>query len=362
MFVTREEREPLGGVFSYWLPVSAAGALVLFAAASVFFPEATPTSSDQRVGIVFWAAGAAVAATLFFLGGKGRWRKSLIAALTIGSLCGTWVWLGHVMLAGLVWLPAVALAAGIVDQRGKTSSLWPDWPIVFARLVAIPVTVLMFAFIAALVTIPALAIMDIGDIEMQEAAGIGIVLVAGGLAVAGLLAAFVRRQRVLIGAVRYALIWAAQFVLPVALVISLVLIGNVALSPTGTGPFGMAALGWLPLVIAVSALLIYQTGHMRAPGLFLRLMMSLTPFILGALLYCSYWVVADQGAGPIGAGTLSLSTLVLIALCVFLLAGVLSQPFFRKQWMAPLAPLLVVLTGLCAVLPLVVSAVGVLAS
>lgn len=353
MFVTREEREPLGGVFSYWLPVSAAGALVLYAWGSVSFLSAMDMYFDQRVGMALWAAGAAFAATLFFLGGKGRWVKSLIAALVIGALSALWVWLGYTMLAGFAWLPAVALAAGIIDQRGQAAGLWPDWPIVFARLVAIPVTVVMFAFIAALVTIPALAVMDIGGLEVQEAEGLELVLVVGGLALAGLLAAFVRRQRVLIGAVRYALIWTAQFVLPVALVIGTVLIGNIALNPMGTGPVGEAALSWLPVVIGITAVLLYQTGHMRAPGLFLISVMSLTPLVLGALLYGPFWITGT--VGELQRPTV----LVLAALCLCLLISVLSQPFYRKAWLAPLASMLVVLTGLCALLPVIVMVIDI---
>ncbi|NHK29321.1 hypothetical protein FF098_015490 [Parvularcula flava] len=351
MFVTREEREPLGGIFSYWLPVSAAGALVLYALVSVSFLSAMHTWFDQKMGMSIWAAGASLAATLFFLGGKGRWLKTLIASLVIGAMTGAWVWLGHDWPGAFAWLFAVALAAGIIDQRGQAAGLWPDWPIVFARLVAIPVTVIMFAFIAALVTIPAFAVMDIGGIEVQEAEGLELVLLAGGLALAGLLAAFVRRQRVMIGAVRYALIWAAQFVLPVTLVIALVLVANIALSPAGTGPVGEAALGWLPYIIAVAGVLLYQTGHARAPGLFLRSVMSLTPFVLAALLYGSFRITGDAG------GMLKPAALVLMALCLCLLIGVGSQPFFRKAWMAPLAPMLVMLTGLCAVLPLIVTGI-----
>jgi len=353
MFVTREEREPLGGIFSYWLPVSAAGALVVYALVSVSFLSAMDAYFDQRVGMSLWGAGAALTATLFFLGGKGRWLKSVLAALVIGALSGAWVWLDYTMLAVFAWLPAVALAAGIIDQRGQAVGLWPDWPIVFARLVAIPVTVVMFAFIAALVTIPALAILDISGIELKEAEGMELILPAVGVALAGLLVAFVRRQRVLIGAVRYALIWVAQFVLPVALVIALVLIGNIALNPMGTGPVGEAALRWLPVVIGVTAVLLYQTGHTRAPGLLLRSVMSLTPIVLGALLYGAFWMTGNAGE------LLKPGVLVLMALCLCLLVGVVSQPFFRKVWMAPLAPMLVVLTGLCAVLPAIVTIIEV---
>lgn len=370
MFVTREERQPLGGLVSYWLPAIITGGAWI---GLIGLALALITVSSQEVSRVHWiavGAGAGFAGTLFLTGRAGKWLPALIGALGVAGLMALACLMyspypAYAFALITSWLAATGLVGAMVDN-GRFAI--PPWRLVFLQLVRIPVIILLLVMFCGLLGVMVLAVADLGSVVGRDgldalvgdglagdARTLQLILTGGVVLMTGLLAAVVRRQRVMVGSIRYAMIWLSQFLLPVAEVIAVVMMLNYTLDPQAMD-MGVFSTGTALLcaVIALTSVLVYQTGEGRMPGLWLGIAVSLAPLILGWLIWGALTGPMQQLIAVYPASILPIfleETFLLALYAVFLGVAVVTQPFSGKVWMNVLGPLLTLLTGIAAFYP-----------
>lgn len=370
MFLTREERQPLGGVFSYWLPSMITGGAWLCCLWMWLTSVWLIAGADRSLAETGWFGAASGLGVLFFCGRAGKWLPSLLTGMVVGAIgfaawglrpdtSPLWPWI-------VAWLAAASLAGGIVDAAGRERAVPPPWRYVLAEALRIPITVIFIVLFAGLLSIQVASLGDIGYRDWARplvALGTmpwvkGIFLGLVWILPMGIVAALVRRQRVLIGSLRYALVWVARPLLPVLAVICAAFAVNLALRPDLVSVQGyLPALKALPVALGLCAVLVYQTGDIRRPPLWLRLTMSVTPVVLLAMVWPMLSVLPVLVQGGLSAQVvLAFSDTILVAvLAVLLLAGVFSQMIpGRQRWMPVLAPVLTGFLALIALWPLLI--------
>ncbi|MCI5043282.1 MAG: hypothetical protein MRY72_01175 [Aquisalinus sp.] len=334
MYVTTEERQPLGGVLTFLLPMLAAG---------VGGGLTVGLSLPEVVTSFFVIA----ALNFLYLWRTSKPVSSLLAAGAVAAVVTV-----SLHFAGFGWLVVIAWISLLAFEGAATDDpdvIWsvPSWQKIFARLSSLPIMVAVVIFLAGLLFLMLTALFQVGlTIRNTGLGGEAILqtlaeewsmlaLAGTGFIVAGLVA-MVRSQRALVGAVRYALMLTSRYMLPVLSVISLAFLVSAAGNPAYTRETLMAGVMMFAIILLVVTNLVYADGSSRSPPPWIQLSVWLS----GAVLVCQSGVLL---MGLLGEATevsapnpvaLTLIVIAATALSISLVSGL----FIRKSdWMPLLA-------------------------
>ena len=349
MFVAREEKLSLGGLFGLIIPSAFVGAAGL--AGSYYF-----LAQAEGAGWPFVIAGflGLFSIALILIGRQSRWLLAILLSALVGlfsvlpSIAGflqnvegvfavtDW---GHFLIA---FYAALVLAKTVIDQPSDTGLL--DYRGIFLNAITLPVLLVIAVLAGGLLSIllsslySMMGLFQEGWSERLPSLTETVLLTIGG-GVAGAFIAAMRMQRVVIGVVRYGLLLVMRFALPVVAVISAVAIILMISENSGQNFREWIApidpLFWSAFLLFAFAL-VYQNGQGAKPALWLRasawaVILALPFFLVPPLLR------SLEGAGNIAALVAWLyphGLLLLLGLTVF--AGLGSEFYWRaKKWMPP---------------------------
>jgi hypothetical protein len=363
MFVSDTEREGPGGVFTFLLP------MCLFGAGAGFAMSQAGSMVDE-VGTalpeVLWGVFGVACIVLLFIWRAQRPVTAGVAALVVGGL--------FVLMQSVAtdtvsqgWLPvgvffaSLVLARALTDQR---SLAWPAFPDVFPPIVTLPIILLLATlalgfFLFILYTVVELLGQNLTEVLSGQSGSLPVAAAITGFgALGGAVFAFIRYQRVLVGAVRYAVLWLARLLLPAMAVIGVMLLLS-RLMEYGAAlsyddPVTAYRVGGLMLL---AVMLVYQDGLLAPPALWLRVS-AIFCIILGTVLLLPA-LLAQTSLGGLKPDQL-LGVGLAIAYGSFAFIGLVSGLVTRAgRWMPLLAPLSVVWLVALAAMPLVLWGVSV---
>ena len=334
MYVSTAEREKLGGVFTFILPivlVSVAAAIATYGAYGgevPFAKDLLPLIAPVLLTFVFlWRASAAI--------------LSFAGSIALGILIAITQILGA-PIAGILlsaWI-AIALKSAVIDNaqlpKGEGHAFFS---LVFPRLIALPIIAFLAVSLSLLFVVMMTAIFQVsvnfdiaGDVtesflsDMQSLPRTVFLALVG--AFFGLVVAIVRLQAPMIGAVRYALLWAARYLFPIIVVIGWAVcaasIGNENYADLERVSF------WRSIVMLLFAVfaLVYIDGSQEKPALWLRISLWCALPLIGLLLSGSWSVWASLDV-------IGRAVSVMLSVLAVALLTISSIEFFRKGkgWM-----------------------------
>ncbi len=349
MFVAREEKLSLGGLFGLIIPSAFVGAAGL--AGSYYF-----LAQAEEAGWPFVIAGflGLFSIALILIGRQSRWLLAILLSALVGlfsvlpSIAGflqnvegvfavtDW---GHFLIA---FYAALVLAKTVIDQPSDTGLL--DYRGIFLNAITLPVLLVIAVLAGGLLSIllsslySMMGLFQEGWSERLPSLTETVLLTIGG-GVAGAFIAAMRMQRVVIGVVRYGLLLVMRFALPVVAVISAVAIILMISENSGQNFREWIApidpLFWSAFLLFAFAL-VYQNGQGAKPALWLRAsawaVILALPFFLVPPLLRSLEEVGNIAA--LVAWLYPHGLLLLLGLTVF--AGLGSEFYWRaKKWMPP---------------------------
>ena len=363
MFVTREERQPLGGLLSFILPMLGFG---LLATVSLWLPL-----PGYLNGLL-----ATLGLTLLYLWRTDRLGATLIVSVAVAATIAGEAALVDAAAGGLgafalllSWICLAVLAGAMLDDIDGGLVVPPAWRHVFPRLVSLPIMVVVLWLLMLLAGFILLAVLQVANLVNADA-GAGFDSVLGGLsassspvllALAGLSlgasAAAIRFQRSLVGAVRYALLAVSRYLLPVAAVITL----TAWVASRDEYVYSVEDRAALCLAgaasILVTILLVYADGRARRPSAWLQLWVITGAAVAGLALIPQLSLVLAAG-GIVVSGSTVVTAVALLFLAA-ILAG-LASDFIpgQRRWMPLLAPVNTALMLLIGILPVLLYAFG----
>ncbi len=349
MFVAREEKLSLGGLFGLIIPSAFIGAAGL--AGSYYFLAQAEGAGWSSV-IASFVGLFSIA--LILIGRQSRWLLAILFSALVALfsvlpfIAGFWQneegsfavidW-GHFLIA---FYAALVLAKTVIDQPPDTGLL--DYRGIFLNAITLPVLLVIVVLAGGLLSIllsslySMMGLFQEGWSDRLPSVTETVLLTIGG-GVAGAFIAAMRMQRVVIGVVRYGLLLVMRFALPVVAVISAVAIILMISENSGQNFREWIApidpLFWSAFLLFAFAL-VYQNGQGAKPALWLRasawaVILALPFFLVPPLLR------SLEGAGNIAALVAWLypyGLLLLLGLTVF--AGLGSEFYWRaKKWMPP---------------------------
>jgi hypothetical protein len=363
MFVAREEKIPLGGLFGLIIPSAFIGAASL--AGGYSFLARVIEDPDQTFATVTFLmllaqSLALFSVTLILTGRQSRWLLAILLSVLVAliSIMPTLVvsWLGMdgklgwdqaaIVFAdpGLItaYFAALVLAKTVIDQPPDTGLL--DYRGIFLNAITLPVLLVIVVLAGGLLSILLSSLYSMMGLfqegwseRLPSLTETVLLAIAGG--VAGAFIAAMRMQRVVIGVVRYGLLLVMRFALPVVAVISAVAIILMISENNGQNFREWIApidpLFWSTFLLFAFAL-VYQNGQGAKPALWLRasawaVLLGLPFFLIPPLLRSLEDVknIADMSAWLYPYGLLFLVTLSV-------LAGLVSEIYWRaEKWMPP---------------------------
>ncbi|WP_306252917.1 hypothetical protein [Parvularcula sp. IMCC14364] len=354
MFVTAEERQPLGGFLTFLLPM-----LVVGIGAGIAVGLPLPEMVKSLISIA--------AANFLYL-----WRASKplgtvgVTVLVTAVMVLSFHLAGPGWLSALAWISLLALAGAMIDDPAAGLTVPPAWRAVFARLTSLPLILLMVFFLGGLFVLMLTALFQVSlSFGPSGAAGGGaetliqsltdewslFALGGGGLILASVVA-LVRLQRAVIGALRYAVMLACRWLLPVLSVVSLVFL----VSAPGNAAYSSDTLLAVSLVFAsvllVAVNLVCADGASQGPPLWIRMSVwfaAVVILLMAVMQLTTILGFAGDGAGAeLWAGYAVPVLIVAIAgfcLLAALLSGVLPGRDSWLPWLPVLNTVLVTLIG-----------------
>ncbi len=362
MFVAREEKLSLGGLFGLIIPSAFIGAASLaggfsFLGRAIESPDQTFTTITFLM--LFAQFLALFSVTLILTGRQSRWLLAILLSALVAlvsilpTLAVSWLgmdgelrWDQTIAFAdpGLVaaYYAALVLAKTVIDQPPDTGLL--DYRGIFLNAITLPVLLVIVVLAGGLLSILLSSLYSMMGLfqegfrlRLPSLTETVLLAIVGG--VAGAFIAAMRMQRVVIGVVRYGLLLVMRFALPVVAVISAVAIILMISENSGQNFREWIApidpLFWSAFLLFAFAL-VYQNGQGAKPALWLRasawaVILALPFFLVPPLLR------SLEGAGNIAALVAWLyphGLLLLLGLTVF--AGLGSEFYWRaKKWMPP---------------------------
>ena len=311
MFVTREERQPLGGFFTFILPMMVFGMLAVLPV-QIAIVGIEPFGGLLSTVLPRWAGAvlSVFALSLLYLWRPATALESIISALAVSALILLQYYLlnqdqaftGRMILVS--WACLLALAGAALDA--STFRSLPPFHLIFTRLVTLPIIVgvvilltgmfsLMLAaiFQASNSVNPALA--EQGSLFLSntgELTGLLILTVLG--VFLGMAVAVVRYQRSLVGAVRYAILVSSRYTLPVTLVFAIAaffaLLDQQAYAPAEGAAFSFA----VAMLLLLNLFLVYADGRLSKAPFWLRCVSGVTILTSGVLLWPQFSGLAKQ--------------------------------------------------------------------
>ncbi len=348
MFITRYERQPLGGFFTFILPMVLFGILAAVPLGLNIFGGDVDLLADVPGRALQWLS--IFAASLLYLWHFSHGFKVLAVALVISGL----TLLGFILNAPagsvlLGWGALLILGGALANDTEGSLLQVPSYQAIFPRLVSLPlmlVLILLFSLLFGLLITASfqagmvMTATDLGTGELiPEITGVTRIAVFSVFGVfLGVVSALIRYQRALIGSVRYAVLVAARYVLPFITVIGLMLFFAMLDPYEYTLADRAAAAEVMAIILLTSIMLVYVDGSLPKPPLWLRLTAFLTLITIGLLLLpgLNLALAGEQTWAQ------SFSYLLTALAGLFLLFGKASDLFSRADtWMPLLAPLCV---------------------
>ncbi len=339
MYVTAEERQPLGGGVTFLLPMLAAGT---GGGLAVGF------SLPELVTTVLVIAGL----NFLYLWRASKPVSSLLAAVAVAVVVTMSLhFAGGGWLVMLAWICLLAFEGAATDNPDAFWSV-PSWRAIFARLSSLPIMIAVVAFLAGLLFLMLTAVfqasLTLGDTRLGGDAMLQtlaeqwnrLALAMAGFVLAGLVA-LVRSQRALVGAVRYAVMLASRYLLSVLSVVSLAFLVSAMGNPAYTNESLMTGVMMFAVLLLVTANLVYADGSSQLPPLWIRLSLWLS----GIVLACLAVVLVMGLLGGAGTDTLAvvsgerlIAVIVIVLAASGLMISLVSGLFMRKSGWLPLMP------------------------
>ncbi|MCI5045945.1 MAG: hypothetical protein MRY59_00470 [Aquisalinus sp.] len=339
MYVTAEERQPLGGGVSFLLPMLAAGTGTGLAV-GLSLPEVV-TTVLVIVGLNFlylWRASKPV--------------SSLIAAVAVAMVVTVSLHFAGVgWLVILAWICLLAFEGAATDNPDAFWSV-PSWRAIFARLSSLPIMIAVVAFLAGLLFLMLTAVfqasLTLGDTRLGGDAMLQtlaeqwnrLALAMAGFILAGLVA-LVRSQRALVGAVRYAVMLAGRYLLPVLSVISLAFLVSAIGNPVYTQETRTAGVMMFAITLLVTIILVYADGSSRLPPLWIQLSLwlsGLTLACLATVLAAGLFGSASGDETVVTSDQSPISVMIIVLATLGLMVSLMSGLFYRQSRWLPLLP------------------------
>ena len=347
MFVAREERVSLGGLFGLIIPSAVIGAVGLVGAYRVLTEGSDPSSVTAGFVGLF-------SISLILTGRQSRWLLALLLSAVVGLLSalpfivGLWQNTEGVFAVAdwgryfVAYYAALVLAKTVIDQPEDTGLF--DYRGIFLNAITLPVLLVIVVLAGGLLSILLSSLYSMMGLfqegwseRLPSLTETVLLAIIGG--VAGAFIAAMRMQRVVIGVVRYGLLLVMRFALPVVAVISavaiIVMIGENSGQDFRDWIAPVDPLFWSAFLLFAFAL-VYQNGQGAKPGLWLRasawaallgLPFFLTPPLLRSLEDVKTIAGMSGWLYPYG---------LLFLLTLGALAGLLSETYWRaKKWMPP---------------------------
>ena len=290
MFVTDEERLPLGGragwLLGFFVPMILVGA----GAGWALFQLGASEEDRFYIPLAYAGLGTALGLLTFYHASRLR---SIVIALIIG---GGFFSIARLLESGMgfeiailqiIVLLSLGYGSTLMSAASKQDGII-SWRPYFLGLTTVPILITVAAlFVGALALIAFLlgeGVLDRGLAETFTTfqGRLPSYIIAG--AVAGSIISIVRTQKVLIGAVRYGLLLAGRYGLPFIVVLTLVSFA----ASWQSGAFVMDQFGGQTPVILASLLasvmiLTYNTGENPPPVFWVRMFFWLAVLVLGVL-------------------------------------------------------------------------------
>ena len=355
MFLTEEERRPLGGFALFFLPLVVSGG-----AAALCLSFASAGSGPSLWDHLTLAVGLSLVAFLFLYKPSVPGRSVLAAVLTGLFTTLSWQLTGH--LAREAILPfalsayaALSLAGGWVNHHADhRPGFLPAYRYVFVMALSLPVWGMILFLFSLLIGLMGVAVFGAAESWWQSRevtlSSVLLSAIAGGIA--GGLLAVVRMQRVLLGTLRFSLLWLARFLLPVAVVVAFSLLLATGYPPPATAA-GLGSASGILLLVWLN----FQDGEGRRPALWLRgavwLGVVLAAILVTPLIHTTFF---PDGPGGETVSVLYLAALTGAASLVAFMAILSELNFASRRWMPAAAPLISLLLVLVAFGPLILGA------
>ncbi|MGV6801625.1 MAG: hypothetical protein ACWA5L_06865 [bacterium] len=370
MFVTEEERLKFGGLLGFYVPMMIIGGL---ASLSIWYSQ---TNNPAFPGSKVYAMAAVIFfSSLLFLWRAGQWARALLsAALTAAVVTVSAALLDlegaispslslSMILAS--WFVLVVFFGASLDERRANWLYPPAYRTIFARALILPPVLMVLALFLGLFSILMAALFQMSapfveDMLAGEVASLreqaNPIMATGVTGVfLGAATALVRNQRVLLGAVRYAILFLARYLMPVLAVIALSLIAAMLVNGEFAG-FPVAPKDHLALVfvhlILLNTWLVYQNGEGPHPPLWLGAGV-VVGFGAAVILALPHLMVLSSTFPP----SLDQYWLLILALTmsVFGIGIVSGLVPISKNWMPILGPLLIGLFMIIACSPILIT-------
>ncbi len=369
MFVTQNERLPLGGVLTFLIPMTLIGALAgYFLPANITIYECGERCSLISSEIELNDFLFLICIPLLFVWRGGRPFSSMLASvllaaffvLAIGSGFSLWVQFSIVV--------ALAFAVTIVGRPDFVESMAGifSYSYLFPSLINVQIIAFCFQIAVGLLAILTVSLFLMVDrssapeligvsnyltVWGRELNGLWSAIVGG---IAGVLMAFLRAQRALVGALRYALLLGARYLFPVVVLIAWVFILATFNNPKYTQSNIVDIWLFLATLLLVAVALVYVDGSQGAPKLWLRMSMWFAAITVPVLLLPSLTVFTDLASSS-GIGN-QFQILILCFASVALLFNVVLDLTIRTQrWMPLMAWSNMIVVGMLFLAPIAIN-------
>ncbi len=364
MFVTQPERQPLGGFFSFVLPMCVFGILAVLVKAPDFTEANFPAAAFLRTLPALVSTSVfALALSLLYLWHPARIAATSLAALAVALLATAVLHHGEGGARLLSWAAFLVLAGAATDDTESGLELPPAYRFVFPRLVSLPLMIIVVTIFATLFSVmlaaafqatmsirspdagPALLLPDING----SPALVGLLLFGTFL---GIVVALIRYQRALIGSFRYALLVASRYLLPVICVVAMTFL----LTSVGNANEERGAYFVMTVILLITVNLVYVDGTLAKPPAWIRVSVFVAAIVLLLLLWSQFGMakaMADASRVTSDYGSIFYQLILTIFATFALVVGVISDSIGKSdRWMPALAPLNIAVIGLIGFAPL----------